>query len=267
MSTSDLLASEAQRFAGGLNDLLRRTIRADAELEVRLDRDALQALIGFGVSEGLKLGTVPVRISDHGDAHLLISFDLTFDDERRYLAVRKSTVGLYLLTEKREPLFRYEFDRDKNRFAQAHLHVSGQSHALGRLYALAGKSSTAELHRLHLPVGGKRFRPSLEDVLECLFNEQLLQPLQVGVKRSTSTALTIIVFSSGRRYGGIPTSLLRRFESSGCSSRPTAMPVAAEWPLGGCAVPRASPLLIMILTCARLLAHTPSEHVCPGQAR
>jgi hypothetical protein len=76
----------------------------------------------------------------------------------------------------REPLFRYEFDRDKSRFTEAHLHVHGQSHALGRLYALAGKGDTAELHRLHLPVGGKRFRPSLEDVLECLFIEGLLLP-------------------------------------------------------------------------------------------
>lgn len=120
---------------------------------------------------------MPVRVSDHGDAYLLVSFDLTLDDERRYLTVRKSTLGLYLLTDRREPLFRYEFDRDKSQVTQAHLHVHGQSHALGRLYGLAGKGATAELHRLHLPVGGKRFRPSLEDVLECLFVERLLQPL------------------------------------------------------------------------------------------
>lgn len=113
-----------------------------------------------------------------GHAHLLVSYICTLDREGEHLTVWASTVGLYLLPDRREPLFRYEFDRSNTHMPQAHLHVHGQSSALGRLYALAGKETAATLERLHLPVGGNRFRPSLEDVLECLFAEGLLQPLK-----------------------------------------------------------------------------------------
>lgn len=174
MSSGTDLQAEAQDFAGRLNDLLRRTVDPDALLAVRVDRPA-RALVGFG--SALKPSTIPVPVGDGAQAHLLVWFDVTRDPSGSYLMVRKSTVGLYLLENTREPLFRYEFERDKTRYTPAHLHVHGQSSALGRLYALAGKTEAAELHELHLPVGGKRFRPSLEDVLECLFHEGLLRPV------------------------------------------------------------------------------------------
>lgn len=170
----DELGTQADEFADRLNDLLRRTARTDAGVTVRIDRDG-RALVGFGTK--LRAETIPVPISGGGgDAHLLVWFDLTLDPSNTWLMVRKSTFGLYMLTGTREPVFRYEFVRD-DRYIPAHLHVHGQSSALGRLYALAGKDVSADLSRLHLPVGGKRFRPSLEDVLESLFQEQLLQPL------------------------------------------------------------------------------------------
>jgi hypothetical protein len=40
----------------------------------------------------------------------------------------------------------------------------------------SGKPNTRELSRLHLPVGGRRFRPTLEDVIEFLVIEKLAEP-------------------------------------------------------------------------------------------
>lgn len=133
MSSGTDLQAEAQDFAGRLNDLLRRTVDPDALLAVRVDRPA-RALVGFG--SALKPSTIPVPVGDGAQAHLLVWFDVTRDPSGSYLMVRKSTVGLYLLENTREPLFRYEFERDKTRYTPAHLHVHGQSSALGRLYAL-----------------------------------------------------------------------------------------------------------------------------------
>lgn len=83
-------------------------------------------------------------------------------------------MGLYLLEDRREPLFRYEYERQKGRYAPAHLHVHGQSHALGRLYGLAGRQNTADLHDVRFPVGGRRYRPSVEDVIELLLDYNLV---------------------------------------------------------------------------------------------
>ncbi len=171
------LTAEAEGFAARLTDLLRRTVNDRAGVQARVEEGRARALVGVGVRDGVKLGTVPVPVGEAGQARLLVSFICTLDVEGEHLTVQASTVGLYLLPDRREPLFRYEFDRSNTRMPQAHLHVNGQSHALGRLYALAGKDEAADLHRLHLPVGGKRFRPSVEDVLECLFQEKLLRPL------------------------------------------------------------------------------------------
>lgn len=175
------LSALAAGFAGRLTDLLRRTVNEDADIQARLVEGEPRALVGAGVAgsgEGsIKPGTVTVRVGETGEAHLLVSYGCTFDLEGRYLAVETSQVGLFLLPYRSEPLFRYEFDRDKRSYTPAHLHVHGHSNALGRLFALAGKDKAVDLSKLHLPVGGKRFRPTLEDVLECLFAEGLLQPL------------------------------------------------------------------------------------------
>ena len=65
-----------------------------------------------------------------------------------------------------------DFSRDSiNEYPAAHLHVSGDRQ--DDLTAVCGGADRREtvLRNLHLPVGGKRYRPSLEDVLEFVILE------------------------------------------------------------------------------------------------
>lgn len=62
----------------------------------------------------------------------------------------------------------YDFEREKDRYAAAHLQVEGEAPALD---VLPGCRSRRDLHKLHFPVGGRRYRPCLEDVIEFMINE------------------------------------------------------------------------------------------------
>lgn len=64
-----------------------------------------------------------------------------------------------------EPLVRFDYVRDCS-WAPAHIQMHAESSMLGYLMALVGERKPPKTQLLHLPVGGQRFRPSLEDVIE-----------------------------------------------------------------------------------------------------
>jgi hypothetical protein len=100
---------------------------------------------------------------------LQFNFELELDSVGLYPAVVSSKVHVLTHATNR-PVLRYEYVREANRHPQAHWHVHGQSTELGRL--LTGKKRKADtLEKIHLPVGGSRFRPSLEDVLQMLITD------------------------------------------------------------------------------------------------
>src|SRR5690606_9032915 len=57
-----------------------------------------------------------------------------------------------------------------NQYPGSHLHVGGHRDGLTEICKGSDSAST-KLRDLHLPVGGKRFRPSLEDVIEFVILE------------------------------------------------------------------------------------------------
>lgn len=69
-----------------------------------------------------------------------------------------------------EPLIRFEYIRSRT-FAPAHIQVHGESGALGFHLGAIASTKLPKLQDLHLPVGGKRFRVSLEDVIEFLIED------------------------------------------------------------------------------------------------
>ena len=99
-----------------------------------------------------------------------VSFRLQMDQWDRYLTVRSSFVGAFPTEEGKDGLFHYDYERDKaDDYPDAHLQVAGQDAAMAAL--LPGKPSV----KLHFPVGGKRFRPCLEDVIEFMIREGLTE--------------------------------------------------------------------------------------------
>lgn len=68
-----------------------------------------------------------------------------------------------------------DYERNKaHGYPEAHLQVGGECAAL-RAWRLTNGTTDRALHDLHFPVGGRRYRPALEDVIEFLVVERLAE--------------------------------------------------------------------------------------------
>lgn len=66
--------------------------------------------------------------------------------------------------------------QEQERYTEAHVQVHARHTALERLLGGLGRKEVDALTKIHLPVGGRRFRPALEDLLECLIDEGGVEP-------------------------------------------------------------------------------------------
>ena len=69
-------------------------------------------------------------------------------------------------------LLHYDYERDKSRYPEAHLHVRATSDAREEVTRRCGREGRP-LERFHLPLGPRRLRPVLEDLIEFLIVEGL----------------------------------------------------------------------------------------------
>lgn len=166
----------AREFAGGISDLLNCTVTHGIRLSHRLERRDL-AVAGPGV-RAKGTGDHSIRLTTGARtpaAFLRLRYTLTLDDDGS-LTVWKSTVKVCADDGGRQTLVRYDYHaRPTNPYAAAHVQVAGASPALQVIRRRAPEVA-GELERLHFPVGGRRFRPSLEDVIEFLVVERIATP-------------------------------------------------------------------------------------------
>ncbi|NJC73034.1 hypothetical protein HC031_25440 [Planosporangium thailandense] len=135
-----------------------------------------QAIVGTRL-QGLRSQPVRMRSAGRTDIWVDVHCRLAFDEhEGKFLAVQGSVCGLYIGYEPPELLLHYDFERDKERYAEAHIQVCARHSTFERYLVELGRKEVNGLHKIHLPVGGRRFRPSLEDLLECLAVEGLVDP-------------------------------------------------------------------------------------------
>jgi hypothetical protein len=104
-----------------------------------------------------------------------VSFQLRLDAEREHLMVQQSFFGVFGARDAKKGLFHYDYERDKaDGYPDAHLQVYGESE-LFKVLNDPRRDTGRSLAQLHFPVGGKRFRPCLEDVIEFLIVERLVE--------------------------------------------------------------------------------------------
>ncbi|WP_330272295.1 hypothetical protein OG205_35765 [Lentzea sp. NBC_00516] len=114
---------------------------------------------------------VPLRGSNGAElGNLDISLWCQIDATKKYLAVFKSYVKLGSSVD-RIPLIRWEYERDAHSKPCAHIQVHAHRGALSHLLSKTGHSTPHSMESLHLPVGGARFRPALEDLIEFLIRD------------------------------------------------------------------------------------------------
>ncbi|GAA2341306.1 hypothetical protein [Dactylosporangium salmoneum] len=95
--------------------------------------------------------------------------------EGTFLTVRSSVCAL-MVGDDQDEVLHYDYDRDKDQYAEAHVQIQARHAGLESFLGDLGRKEVDALSKLHLPVGGRRFRPALEDLLECLINERIVDP-------------------------------------------------------------------------------------------
>lgn len=129
---------------------------------------------------------IPLRVNGEPLLTLKVQYFCMWDTPQHYLAVEKSHFKVYAGHEaKGEPLFRYDYLRSPHpevpgAHLQIHAHRDGLTHVMsragsgsrrGRRRATADAGDVPRVSELHFPLGGARYRPCLEDLMEMLVCE------------------------------------------------------------------------------------------------
>ncbi len=178
---SERLEGEATAFATTLTQLMRASFGGTTRFDVLPIEDRVK--IGPGPFEPGRGGfqLIPMYRSVDPPSQparlwLKVQFDLKLDDaEQLHLMVLHSTFGLWVQSDplrSPRPVARTEYDREARSRPAAHLHLHAESVELGWVFGTAGRSLPRQ-SEIHFPVGGRRFRPSLEELLLFLNDEEL----------------------------------------------------------------------------------------------
>lgn len=182
MSIADL-GGQAREFAGHITDLSNRTVTNGIRITAVLNPGGSTGWVGYENSKSRPQAVVPIPVTT-GRAgprcFLLVLHRLGLDAEQTYITTMSSRLELHLTEDLEKPIVRYDYNRDpvlaKNGlpYPHAHVHVHGTEGPVEQLALASGVQR--KLSDFHWPVGGKRFRPSLEDLVEFLIVEDLASP-------------------------------------------------------------------------------------------
>lgn len=175
MSEREDLEVQATRFA----EELTQTVSAIAPGCAPFKALAVKGGLRFAVRQDPADG-IPLSVNNEPLIRLKVDYWCCLDGVGKHMAIEKSKIAVHAGSS--EPLFRYEYVRDANQIPAAHLQLHAHRDALTALMVRAGKGTKRGARRadstgvqaiseLHFPVGGLRFRPSLEDILEMLIDE------------------------------------------------------------------------------------------------
>lgn len=166
MNEADCVGSlddQADRFAAELTDTLQSVLPnappALAEVAERAGRVVIRPD-----------GEVLLYVNGRPLARLEVRLRCELDSRGTWLAIETSSFGLVALLD-RAPVIRFDYLRQPKSVPAAHVQVHAHRGALTHLLSQAGHSKPHDMGSLHIPVGGARFRPCLEDVLHFLIGD------------------------------------------------------------------------------------------------
>ena len=173
------LVQLARQFAADLSDLLNSTITDGIRITATTLPSGL-VLLGRGIgNSNLTSEPIPLaRSRNRPRVYLKYTHWCGLDDEDTHLATITSLMDLHTSDEisNESLLLGIDYSRyPNNEFPRAHMHVAGERDDLDDLY-LGGDKNRRTLRQLHLPVGGSRYRPTLEDLLEFVILEKMAKP-------------------------------------------------------------------------------------------
>ena len=192
-----MIGGEFQRsvyeFVGALNHVLAHSIDAGGRFDAALSRSGARAELQVCADVDVDVRSVGVALvrshddPEHPSLFLRARYIVEMDPTDGHLRVATSMVGLWAdVTGGRKrprPIVRVEYDRRQSGRGRsaAHVHLHANSPELAWMYGSAGRPAP-DLHALHFPVGGRRFRPTLEEFLLFLDRENLFNDWKEGWK-------------------------------------------------------------------------------------
>jgi hypothetical protein len=159
------LQQQVEEFGQETAELLSATLPGLPDPPVRILGHENRIIIG--PPEGKPL---PLYAQGQHLAEMKISIACQLDSVGKYLAVEESTFNLLAVLD-RAPVLRIHFRRASNVRPTAHVHFHGHRGALSHLLSQAGHDYPHDMSSLHIPLGGNRFRPCLEDFIQFLICE------------------------------------------------------------------------------------------------
>lgn len=160
----DALLRLATEFADSIDSLLTACLPGAPNLEVAQVKNRVK-IAPVGQTE--RSGGIPLLVAGERLAWLRLNYLCRTDTTDAYLAVDSSKIWIVAEVD-RTPIFRFEYLYDADWVPHSHIQVHGQRGALSHLLSKTGHDAPHDMSALHLPTGGQRFRPSLEDVIQFL---------------------------------------------------------------------------------------------------
>ena len=177
------LEAQARAFAESLTGTVRALVPDCAGFDASLLRDTRPGRERFWVRQDPSTG-IPLCVDGEPILTLKVEYHCRLDGHSHWLAVDEAKVNVYAGPQAaKEPLFRYHYLRQgPGDLPAAHIHVHAHRDALSHVLGQSGtRTARGKARRrtdgiprmadLHFPVGGHRFRPCLEDILEMLVSE------------------------------------------------------------------------------------------------
>lgn len=170
--TSDL-ATRSQEFAEEITRLLGGTFGRPVQI-VSVKFGDRYAVRPAGARPADR--RIPLTVNGAHLADLSLALYQTLDHSRQFLKTTRTDFGVFSTLD-RTPLLRMEYRSDMRADPVCHWQFHAERGAFTHLLSIANTAdarrvqSPHDLSKVHLPVGGERFRPCLEDVLEMLIRD------------------------------------------------------------------------------------------------
>jgi len=190
------LAEQAGAFADRLTRTIRTIVGQDCPA---FAATVLEEASAFRVAQSPASGIILSNEAGEPILRMDVDYKCIYDEHDEYMAIEESQIRVFVEPKGCEPLFRYEFIRDAaTSIPSAHVQFHGRHPDLEQAMKDSGSSTPrakaritgqkpVSLAALHFPVGGPRFRPALEDVLQMLIEEFGVKP--AGSIKAARTAL------------------------------------------------------------------------------
>lgn len=185
MATS--LESQASSFASEIGTTLSRCLPKAPSVDVQ---GAVGKSGAFVVQPMSALGNAvkaPLFVNANHVADLDFQMYLDLDTSGDFLKAVRTDFAVYSVLDK-QPLFRLDYQADMHTVPVAHWQFHAERGSLTHLLTLANQhrpkviENPHTISKLHFPVGGERFRPCMEDVLQFLIQECGVDPLPAWFK-------------------------------------------------------------------------------------